>query len=109
MTTLNEKIAQLEARISQLQSPNAPGAVDVKASVKCLPWRIILGIASPLLIFLSLYFIQPRFVQKKEGTRTVRSTTKVFVWTIFLSAIVLGGIYAWGKYKIGGGAVCSIK
>lgn len=70
-------------------------SINVKATKKCFPTLVALGIAVPIITFLALYFIQPSFVQKKDDTdgTVERDTTKVAYWTAFLSVIMWIALY----------------
>lgn len=105
MTSLSDKISQLESQLNTLSttpgassSSSSDGGSSTFSKVKNLPWRIIIGIFSPILIFMYLHFGQPKLVQKKEGLKTVRSTPKVLIWTLVFSSMVWGSIYAYNRY-----------
>jgi len=61
----------------------------------CLPTMLIAGIAAPILIWLILYFVQPGFVSEKEGSKKVRSKTKIFYWTVLFTVLIWIGMYLW--------------
>jgi len=68
---------------------------QISKKAKCFPTMIVAGIIVPIVIWLILYFVQPEFVQVREGSRKVRSTTKVFYWTIIITVIIWAAMYLW--------------
>lgn len=105
-SSLRSKIEQLEKKLSISQSPpdvviEAQPVEVIKSDKKEIPWKMVIGVASPVLIFALLYIIQPKMVKKKEGSQHVRSNTRVFVLTLVLSALVWGGIYLYNRYYNG--------
>ena len=60
----------------------------------------IVMIAAPILSFLLLLIWKPKFVTKEndDGER-VRSLTKLVIWTVVLSAITIGSMYAYEYYS----------
>lgn len=60
---------------------------------RCVPTLAIVGLIAPLIVFLALYFLQPSFVQSKDGDEYVRSTSKVFYWTLGLTVLLWISLY----------------
>lgn len=85
-STFAEKVAELQEQISSV-SEKATG------KEKCVPTMLIAGIVAPILVWILLYFLQPSFVQKKEGTKYVRDSTKVFYWTVLITVIIWVAMY----------------
>lgn len=56
----------------------------------CTPTIVIAAITTPLVVFLFLYFLNPKFIQKKKK----RDWMLLIVWTFLFSAIVWGVM--WG-------------
>jgi uncharacterized membrane protein len=73
--------ADFQKKIDELQS-HLSSTSKMAGKEKCLPTLLIIGAVAPLVVFLTLYFLQPSFVQKKEGTKYTRSGPKVFYWTL---------------------------
>ncbi len=60
----------------------------------------------PLVIFVILYLMSPSFVMTQEivketanPDKSIRSSGKVFMWTIGLTLLVWGAIYGYCRYK----------
>ncbi len=87
-----EKVDKLQ---SQLDASNA----KVANKEKCVPIMLIIGVIVPLLIFLLLYFLQPSFVQKKEGTKYIRNNTKLFYWTLLITVVLWIAMYLFSYCK----------
>ena len=60
---------------------------------KCFPTMIVLGVLAPILVWILLYFLQPSFVQKREGDEYTRNSTKVFYWTVLITLIIWVALY----------------
>lgn len=83
---------------------------DITRKEKCIPIIVIGAIVVPVLAWLLLYFLQPSFVQSKEGLKYVRNNSKVFWWTVIITAIIWGGMYLFTYCKgYKGGKWCSRK
>jgi heme/copper-type cytochrome/quinol oxidase subunit 2 len=85
-STFSEKVAELQGQIN-----SASGKAASKE--KCIPTMLIAGIIAPILVWLVLYFLQPSFVQKKDGNKYVRDNTLVFYWTVFVTVIIWVSMY----------------
>lgn len=88
MSTLQKRIDELSRLIRQKKEA-------ISRKERCLPTMLIAGVVAPIIVWLLLYFIQPRFVQTKEGSKYTRSNTKVFYWTILVTVIIWVGMYLW--------------
>ena len=84
-----------EGYLKKLQEGIEKIGGKVTRKEKCLPTMLIAGIAAPVLIWLVLYFVQPRFVSEKEGNKHVRSNTKVFYWTVLFTVLIWISMYLW--------------
>lgn len=82
----SDKIAELEKHVRR-------AGQRVSKKEKCIPTMLIAGIVAPILLFLMFFFIQPSFVQKKEGQKYVRSNAKTFYWTIGVTVIIWIAMY----------------
>jgi hypothetical protein len=67
---------------------------------RCLPMTWIIGIATPFLIWLVLYFTSPSIVQRRDSNRYVRDSGKVFMWTVGATLVVWVGLILY-SYCIG--------
>ena len=86
---------QLQDKISELSHlvKTAKGKLDEKE--KCIPIMLIVGAIVPIVVWLALYFIQPAFVKVQEGSKQVRSNTKVFYWTVIITVVAWVAMYLW--------------
>lgn len=79
-----DKIAALEREIN-----DCTGGSYSTIGWGCLPTSVIIGIVSPFVIWILLYFISPGFVKKQDNNGdVVRDTKKVFIWSIILTLIL---------------------
>ncbi len=76
-----------------LKSHVEKARIGIESKEKCFPIMIIIGAVAPVLVWLVLYFLQPSFVQKKEGDVYVRNNTKVFYWTVLITLIIWVAMY----------------
>lgn len=98
----DSRAAQLQAKVSELESMleactrKTPGG-PMKG---CMSYLIAIAIAFPFFIWAVLYFGKPSFVQRKEGSKTVRSGKKIFGWVLVLTIIawaLLYGYHLWAN------------
>jgi len=87
--------ARLQRKIDDLSGLLKSRKEAISRKEKCIPTMLIAGVITPIVIWILLYFIQPRFVQSKEGAKYVRSNTKVFYWTLLITVIIWVGMYLW--------------
>ena len=85
---LNKYIKELGSRVDAHKN-------KIMKKEKCLPMMLIAGIIAPVIIWLALYFIQPNFVQTKEGDAHTRSNKKVFYWSALITVLIWVGMYLW--------------
>lgn len=90
---LKEKISQLEEKLKSVNK-------DVKSKDSCFPTLMVVGVAIPFVLLLLLFFLQPSFVQKKEGNAYIRDGKKIFYWTLAISLISWVCLYLY-SYCIG--------
>lgn len=93
VATFREKVASLEQQVKKFEGE------------KCIPTMAIAAAVIPLLIFLVLFFLQPGFVQRTEGNKSVRSVQKVFIYTLVISLIAWALMYCYSFFT--GSAVCA--
>ena len=87
------KSRSFKDKVSELQSHVSAVTDQASNKEKCVPTMLIAGIVTPFLVWILLYFLQPSFVQKKEGAKYVRSGTKVFYWAIIISVVIWIAMY----------------
>jgi len=85
--TMRKKADELQSHIEAIS-----GKVTKKE--KAFPIMMAVGAVIPFVTFAALYFIQPGFVQKKDGTKYVRSTAKTFYWTLGISIAIWAVLFA---------------
>lgn len=87
----DEKLSALRSSINNIDRMIDGRNTPVPQS--CVSIMTIVAIIVPIIILLMLFFIQPSFVQKKDGRKYVRSGWKTTLWTIILTAVVWLGMY----------------
>lgn len=87
------KNASFEDRIVELEKQLESGGKKMKAADSCYPTLMIAGVIAPFLIMIILFFLQPSFVQRKEGEKYVRDGRRVFYWAVALTLLVWMGMY----------------
>jgi hypothetical protein len=80
-------------KVEQLEKATAENSKKVSSKDWCFPTLMVAGIAAPFLLLILLFFLQPSFVQRKEGDKYVRDGRKVFYWTIAMTLILWLGMY----------------
>lgn len=90
----------LSSKIDQLTKMTKSTSENIKGKEKCFPTLLIVGIITPIIIWMLFYFIRPSFVQKKntDGTYT-RDNKKVLLWTFIISVVVWVCLYLWTYCK----------
>lgn len=76
---------------------------QITKSENCLPTILISGICIPILVFIVLFFFQPRFVKAKEGDRYTRSKSRLFFWTVFITLVSWACMYGFSYFTGYGG------
>lgn len=59
----------------------------------CFPTFMVIGAFVPLVIFLLLYFVQPSFVQVKDGSSFSKSNKKIGLWTLGVTMLIWAGMF----------------
>jgi len=54
---------------------------------------VVIGAIMPVLVFMILYLIQPRFVTTEQDGKKIRSKKKIFFWTVGATLLVWAGLY----------------
>lgn len=104
------KSSEFAKKVSQLQEAIDGHTSQLATKEKCLPMVLMIAAAVPLVVFLVLYFLQPGFVKKKDGGKSVRSGTKVFLWTLFVTVVAWVALYLYTWCKgYSGTMLCSRK
>lgn len=94
------KESNFKDKVEELQRKLDSATKSVKESESCFPMLMIVGIVTPFILLLLLFFLQPSFVQKKESNKYVRDGKKIFYWSLGLTIIVWLGLYLY-SYCIG--------
>jgi hypothetical protein len=90
MSEYRDKVQKLTLELKNAQ--------DVMASESYMSTSMIIAAITPIVVFLALYFIDFKYLQKEEGGVSVRDVKKIFLVTALISALVWGGIYGYTKY-----------
>ena len=88
----SKRINELESQITNLQGKTA-------FKEKCIPTIIVLLVLTPIFIGLGLYFIKPKMVLTKKGSKYIRDKWKMWTRTALLTAIVWALLYGFAYYK----------
>lgn len=80
-------------KVSELQSRIEDETKKVAGAERCFPTMLVAGIVTPFLILLVLFFLQPSFVQRKEGEKYVRDGRRIFYWTIGVTLVFWLAMY----------------
>ena len=99
MASPTDRAALLQTKVAELKAMLDNCNAKTKITGGCMPYLIAIAIAAPFFIWAVLYFGKPGFVQRKEGSKMVRSGTKVFFWTVLLTIIVWAVLYGWHLYR----------
>lgn len=54
----------------------------------CFPLLVAVGAVTPLLVWLVLYFIQPRFIQTRKDVGYVQDNWKLLKWTAIITILI---------------------
>lgn len=115
VSALRAQVAAMSPSDSVLQAcTSGSGAAGLcvptpsKSLNDCVPKVVIYGAVAFVAVWLILYFMQPKFVKSQDGDKLVRNKSKVFFWTLGLSALLWAGLYAWSKYGSGAGLICAV-
>jgi hypothetical protein len=91
--SFKERVAGLEKKLQEATK-------NVSSQEGCFPTTMVIGIAIPFVLLLLLFFLQPSFVQKKEGAKYVRDGKRIFYWTIGITLVMWIGLYLY-SYCLG--------
>lgn len=86
---LERRIAELEQQLNE-----GPASTDKSGNSNIY----IIGIIIPIVVWLFLYFWKPSIVRDKEGDHEPRNTTKVFFYTVLITALAWGALYILKRY-----------
>jgi hypothetical protein len=102
MEKLKEKTSQLETLLQE-------SGAKIVAKERCMPTMMIAGMIVPLAVLLVLFFLQPSFVQKKEGKKSIRDGKKIFFYTVGITimAWLAMYLYTWCRGYSTASMVCS--
>lgn len=82
--SIEERIEKLQEQINQTSGTS---------SNKKIPLPLVVALIVPIVIFFALFFIQPGFVKKKQGSKYVRCGKKLFQWTLIFTVLIWVGLY----------------
>ena len=80
-------------KVSELQGMVDAASKKTASKEKCFPMMMAAGVAAPIIVWGTMFFLQPSFVQKKEGGKSVRDNKKVFYWTALITVILWVAMY----------------
>lgn len=86
-------------KVDELQEQLNKASKSVSSKDKCIPGTFIIGAIAPIIIGTTLYFTQPSFVQKKEGTKYVKNNSKVICWTMVVTILIWISLYLFSYFK----------
>ena len=89
----NKKHVTFAEKVSELQHSIDLETRKVASTERCFPTMLIASIATPFLLLLLLFFLQPSFVQRKEGEKYVRDGRRIFYWTVGITVVVWLAMY----------------
>lgn len=61
--------------------------------MNCINMLWVIAILIPIIIGLLLFFVNPSFLQKKEGGKQVRNMKKFWIWTISVTLVLWGLLF----------------
>jgi len=115
MTNYDERIRLLQNELNSYNKTTQPASTSTPSTSssnfvssikeKCTPSVVLYAIFVPFAWWLILFWLKPGIVLKKEGSRQIRSHTKVFGWTIVLTVVSWIILYAYYYFK-GSSMVC---
>lgn len=77
----SKKVAELQKHLSSTTD-------KISAQERCVPTILIAAIVTPFVVWALLHFLKPKFVQRKEGDKYVRSHTRVFCWAVVITLFI---------------------
>lgn len=89
MSEYSERVRDLQSRLEGLTGVT---------QAKCFPTILVATILTPIIVWLVLYFLQPWFVRKKEGSGTTKDNSKVLVWTVIITAVIAAIVFGFSWY-----------
>ena len=105
MSNLQTRVDELKSELSEVENNNR-GSTEW---MRCMSMSLVAGIAAPFIIALVLYFLNPKFVQKK-GKKAVRDSKKVIQWTVVFTVVIWIALYLYTYCtSAGGSALCLDK
>lgn len=91
----NQAVQDLGAQVEKTRG-------SIKNKERCAPYLLIISGVLPVFVFLILFFLSPGFVQTEDDEgQYVRSTKKVFYWTLIFSVLLWIGLYLYSWCKGG--------
>jgi len=90
---------RFQKAIADLQGQLDACQAKVSLQDNCVSALIVIGVVTPIVLFLLLYFIQPRFVTSKQGDQEVRDKMKLFLWTVGVTLVVWIALYLYAYFN----------
>ena len=94
---MTSKAEEFERKVNELSDQIKKLKGDVQE--QCVPRMMIFAIALPIVLWLTLFFLHPGFVSKKEGNKIVRDKTKIFQYTIGITVVGWVLMYMYSYYS----------
>lgn len=102
---MNEQISERNQAIEALEAATIEQKKELQDLTgggwpnKCFNSIWLVVIAIPIIVFVLLYWVEPGFVQRKEGNKYIRDEGRLWLWTFIISAIlwVLVWLYAYAR------------
>ena len=90
---------KFQRAVAELQEQLDKCNVSVNKKDNCFSSLVVIGVITPIILFLMLYFVQPGFVTSEQGGKRVRDKKKVFFWTIGVTLLVWASLYFYAYYN----------
>jgi uncharacterized membrane protein len=100
-SSFREKVQQLEKELAK-NAKSLEEAVNPSSGAG-MSWMTISAIATPIIAFLGLYLLSPGFVctgpvKNSKNKKSVRSTKRVFLYSLGISVLVWLSMYTYTSY-----------
>jgi hypothetical protein len=107
MEKKESRSVEFSRRVEELEK--CISGCDKNKSARCIPTMLIMAALVPVVVWVLLFLVQPRFVQKKEGSKSVRDNKRVFYWTLLFTGLVWIAMYGYAWCKGSGlSMVCAV-
>lgn len=75
-------------RMNEGFSLDPSAAISSVFGTNCFPLLVAIGAITPLVVWLILYFIQPRFIHTRKDVGYVQDNWKLLKWTAIISVLL---------------------